>query len=688
MPEVIAKAAAVQGALRDRPLPRLLQQLFRKRFTGYFVVIDPTEDENQIYVREGWPVHVCRPVDTDRLDNLLIEYGLVPADVVAEASEKVTEGQRLGDVLERMGVLDKHRLAQVLKAQVMRKLLRLFFVAEGSYAVYVSGHGFGEGREYGLMRVDPRTVIYPGIRAAYNLPRVTRELSRLNGQRFRLSDLSHNFVTALGIPADDVTVEALRSGWLSLDDLDSVTARPFDVRSVLLAMYYTDSLDREALVPSFSDSGTSGANDSSQSSGSYRISRLSPESGASPEPGETENMELDKTPGVVEPVPLTEPAPALVSTFSPNEETKPVPASAEPADFQPDPPVLQSAPATPASNPSVAASAPSSMPPSTVRPAAPVPVVTAPMTPTDAAQVSTPGNGLGAGKRGAGGFGAPGSLGTRSPNVTAMRPAVKAAPAVGPKSLSGAAIEAVRASIQEMAAKLDSSTHFEILGLGQNASSGEISAAFVRAARQYHPDRLAGTGLQDLQPQAERILARVNEAVMVLQNPGRRAEYMESLSAGTSQTGQNLPTLLEAENLFLKGEVFLKKGDHGKAIEAFGLACQGNPDEPQYRAYLAWSRFDDPRARKEVLVRETLKSMADVLKERPRFARGHYWVGLLWKFLNEPTRAEQSFREAVSCDPSFIEASRELRLIEMRKGKTAPKPDPARGGLMGKFWKK
>jgi tetratricopeptide (TPR) repeat protein len=305
------------------------------------------------------------------------------------------------------------------------------------------------------------------------------------------------------------------------------------------------------------------------------------------------------------------------------------------------------------------------------------------MAPTVAAKpLSSSGDGA---AKGASGPSAPGP-GAR-PAVTALRPAPKPAP-----SPASPGPDAIRASIQEMSAKLDKCTHFEILGVGQNASADEVSAAFVRAARQFHPDRLTGIGVSDLQPQAERILARVNEAVMVLQNPARRAEYVASLSVGAPQAAQNLPSLLEAENLFLKGEVFLKKGDYAKAIEAFSLAAKGNPEEPQYRAYLAWTRFEDPRARKEAIVRETLKALEGVLKERPKFVRGHYWVGQLWKFLNESPKAEQAFREAAQVDPSFIEATRELRLIEMRKGKPGGKPsqpEPSRGGgLMGKLWKK
>jgi hypothetical protein len=84
----------------------------------------------------------------------------------------------------------------------------------------------------------------------------------------------------------------------------------------------------------------------------------------------------------------------------------------------------------------------------------------------------------------------------------------------------------------------------------------------------------------------------------------------------------------------------------------------------------------------------------DVVRERPKFVRGFYWVGLLWKFLNETDKAERAFREVVALDTSFIDAGRELRLIEMRKGKQAPgksggKPEAAHGGgFMGKFFKK
>jgi tetratricopeptide (TPR) repeat protein len=236
--------------------------------------------------------------------------------------------------------------------------------------------------------------------------------------------------------------------------------------------------------------------------------------------------------------------------------------------------------------------------------------------------------------------------------------------------------------------KLGKLTHFELLGVNQNASSDEVSTAFLRAARQFHPDRLAGGRLQDLQPAAERILARINEAAMVLGNPARRSEYVTSMAMGFKNSQTSLPTVLEGENQFIQGEAHLKKGEYAKAIAFFTAAVQGNPSEPQYRAYLAWSRFEDPMARKDSLATETLHTLETVLKDRPKFARGYYWLGLVWKFLNESDRAAQAFRMASAIDTSLIDASRELRLIEMRKQKAPAKPDSSPGGGWGKFFKR
>ena len=607
------KRPSASGSLQERPVARLLQQLFRKQVTGRLNISDGTGDESDIYLRTGMPVHVHRPVDIDRLDRVLVEYGLVPQEAVTRADAMVTSGMRLGEALQGMGALNKESLSAVLKDQIRRKLTRLFCVAEGSFAIYLDTHSFGEGDDLAIMRVDPRTLFYPAIHSAYDLPRVTRELSRLWGQEFRLAAVSPSFIAAMGIPADDPVVAALRARWMSLDAIDSLTARPLELRTALLSLYYADLLERQNI-------------------------------GDAPAQGD--------------PAPVTKLRYTSSDSF-PSALDSPAQAEVPPAAPAPRPSAIIPAAAAPA--PAEAAPVPAANP---VRPA-PSPDAASPWRASAIPRRSSP---------------TPES----SPRVVGARAVASPIQSVPAPDV------ALRTAILELTEKLNTLSHFELLGVSESAPAGEVSSAFIRAARRYHPDRLAGAGLSELVPEAERILARMSEAAMVLGDPTRRAEYLDG-RGGKKPVGSTIPTVLDAETSFLKGEVLLRRGDHAKAIEFFAAASKASPGEPQYRAYWAWARFDNPRGRKEAVVREAQRIIADVVAAQPRFARGHYWLGQIWKFLNEPDRAERAFREAVKQDKEFIEATREMRLLEMRRTrKSAARKDShsPRGGIMGRLFKK
>jgi curved DNA-binding protein CbpA len=596
------KRPSASGSLQERPVARLLQQLFRKQVTGCLSITDTTGDESDVYLRTGMPVHVHRPMDIDRLDRVLVEYGLVPEAAVAQADAMVVGGMRLGEALQGMGALSRESLSAVLKEQLRRKLTRLFCVAEGSFAIYLDAHSFGEGDDLAVMRVDPRILFYSAIHAAYDLPRVTRELARLRGQEFRLAAVSPSFIAAMGIPAEDPMVAALRTRWLTLEAIDSLTARPLELRTVLLSLYYADLLERQNL-------------------------------GEAPVQGD--------------------PAPAIKLRYTSSDSFPS--AQANPA-------AAEVPPAAPAPRPSAI----------TPVVAAPAPVASRPQ---PAAATPSRANAV------------PWRL---SPSPESLSRVVGSRPVASPIQSIPAPDAALRTAILELTEKLDKLSHFELLGVSEAAPAGEISSAFIRAARRYHPDRLAGAGLSELVPEAERILARMSEASMILGDPTRRAEYLDG-RRGKKPTANTIPTVLDAETSFLKGEVLLRRGDHAKAIECFAAASKANPGEPQYRAYWAWARFDNPRGRKEAVVREAQRIIADVVTAQPRFARGHYWMGQIWKFLNEPERAERAFREAVNQDKEFIEATREMRLLEMRRTRKSAAhkdPDPPRGGLMGRLFKK
>jgi curved DNA-binding protein CbpA len=570
--------------LKERPFARLLQQLFRKQVTGRLHITDGAGDESDVYLRAGMLVHVHRQVDPDRLDRVLVEAGVVSAEEVARVAPMVADGMPMGDALERIGALSKETLAAALEQQLRRQLIRLFRVALGSFSVYLEAHPFGEGDELAALRVDPRTVFFPAIRAAYDVPRATRELSRLWGQEFRLASVSPSDLVAMGIPSDDHVVAALRAGWQKLERLDSACARPLEARTLLLSLYYAELLERKDPVER-------------------------PEPAAAPRFTSTDRLVATPGGAAIGQVP----APPLVA------------------------PVI-----VPAPPPAAAAPVPRADP---VRP-----------NPSPAA----------------------------APRGAGPRAASSSVPA-GPVPDAG-----LRIALLQLAQRLDTQSHFELLGVSAGATPSEVDSAFLSAARRFHPDRLAGAGLSDLVPQAERILARLSEAAMVLGDPERRAEYLAARVA--KKPAVNIvPSVMQAEATFVKGEVFLKRGDYDKAIEHFAAASKANPSEPQFRAYWAWARFENPRERKETVVREVQRIIADAVAAQPRFARGHYWLGEIHKFLNEPDRAERAFREAVNQDANFIEASREMRLLEMRRtrgGTPRKDSEPPRGGMMSRLFKK
>jgi curved DNA-binding protein CbpA len=542
--------AAAKGTLRERPVPRLIQQVFRKRITGCLVITDDSGDVTRVYLREGSPVHAERPTDIDRLDRILASSGLVSPEVVAAADAEVSRtGRRLGEILIERRAMTRESLAEVLKMQIRRKVTRLFFAREGAFEIYVQPHRYGDGDEFPLMRADPRGFLYAGIRSAYDDDRLRNELLPLAGYLFRLiGSVPPAVLPGMGIDPADPTLIAVRDRALTLDDLPVAGAKPTDSRALILALLYSDLLDATIIASRAADGVPTGSND-----------------------------------------PLS--APVITGHDRRTTWTA-------------------------------------------------IPVISA-ATLNAANKAAASGN-------------------TAAEYSSARRPT--------PAPQSPA--DALRSAILELNQKLETSSHFEILGVPENATADEVNGMYMRALRMYHPDRLAAAGLRELASQAERVMARMGEAVSVLRDPKRRADYVAARAGKKTESSTTL-SIVDAEKSFQRGEVFLRKGDYAQAIEAFSEAIKVNPSEQQYRAFLAWARFDDPRARKELVAREALATLQQVVSTETRFARGFFWIGQIWKFLNDPIQAEKAFRESLRLDRGMVDAEREIRLLEMRKAKAA-----------------
>jgi len=83
------------------------------------------------------------------------------------------------------------------------ELIRLFRVAQEIVCHLPGSDSLRQEGDELAARVDRELCFFPAIRAAYDVPRATRELSRLWGQEFRLAAVSPADVAAMGIPSDE-----------------------------------------------------------------------------------------------------------------------------------------------------------------------------------------------------------------------------------------------------------------------------------------------------------------------------------------------------------------------------------------------------------------------------------------------------------------------------------------------------
>ncbi len=77
--------------------------------------------------------------------------------------------------------------------------------------------------------------------------------------------------------------------------------------------------------------------------------------------------------------------------------------------------------------------------------------------------------------------------------------------------------------------------HYTALGLTADADQEVIQAAFRALAKKYHPDTAS-----DSSPAASARFREINEAYSILSNPGKRADYDNTISTKTIDSIQHV----------------------------------------------------------------------------------------------------------------------------------------------------
>ncbi len=87
-----------------------------------------------------------------------------------------------------------------------------------------------------------------------------------------------------------------------------------------------------------------------------------------------------------------------------------------------------------------------------------------------------------------------------------------------------------RRYLDDLYARLDEMTAYEMLGVGREADDAEIKRAYFKLVRIIHPDRYYKKNLGPYRPKLEAVFARLKKVYETLSQPAERAKYDARLS--------------------------------------------------------------------------------------------------------------------------------------------------------------
>ena len=148
----------------------------------------------------------------------------------------------------------------------------------------------------------------------------------------------------------------------------------------------------------------------------------------------------------------------------------------------------------------------------------------------------------------------------------------------------------LRREISEKHARLGELDYYALLGLEPACDAAAIKRAYHLAAKTYHPDTLARSGLDAAsRGEANRVFAEISKAHATLADPERRRRYDEDRRGEGGAIDAN--RLANAENLYRKGEILMRQGNFRGAFDFLKPAVELWPDECAYQSALGWTYY-------------------------------------------------------------------------------------------------
>jgi len=236
-----------------------------------------------------------------------------------------------------------------------------------------------------------------------------------------------------------------------------------------------------------------------------------------------------------------------------------------------------------------------------------------------------------------------------------------------------------RRLIERKQEDVDSRDHFGVLGVPTDAAPDVIQQAYFGLAKLFHPDKI---DREDLTPEelerARVIFEFMTESYNILQDAGKRAAL--SRGSGAEGIGKKRSSVDEARIFSHKATKMLRMRDWEKAEMYLRQAISREPENCEFLCQIGWATFNNMDRVESERIEEARNFWVKALEKDDKSVDANYYMSLYFKSTGDTFKQSKHLKKALDYKPDFVDAQRELRLIEMRAKKKGG------GGLLAKLF--
>jgi curved DNA-binding protein CbpA len=205
--------------------------------------------------------------------------------------------------------------------------------------------------------------------------------------------------------------------------------------------------------------------------------------------------------------------------------------------------------------------------------------------------------------------------------------------------------------VEELYSRLSSTDYYNILGITKWSTPDEIKRAYLKKAKEFHPDKHFSLMSETLKNKLNLIFSYLTKAYKTLSHPQMKMEYDQNPASLESRISEM------AKVKFEEGKKAFWDKLYSEAAELLGQAAYLDSSVASYHFYFGMALMNGKK------FREAQEAIINALKLDPMNANYFAELGHIYLELGFNSRAKATFEKTIQLDPSNKRAEEGLQKL-------------------------